>query len=826
MCGRMILKSSIITGGSVSTRKVFFAVCLAMIVFVRLNAQTQRVTFIYEPKPGESINSIAAAGSFNHWNSTKDLFKKLPDGKFALTLELKEGLHYYKFVINGTKWLEDPKADVKYRKEDGFGGFNSVIVVGESGAMYGEAVENEINTDALKHDSNSIEHFNVIMKDLAEIKIRTLEDDASEVKIVFDDGDSVKMRKVKSYIGFDWYSAFIDIPIEKKSLKYRFAIIDEAKKVLYPAENHFTASLSPKFLTPDWAKNAVWYQIMPDRFYDGDTTNNPDGFLPWTWDFAKVHPSEKGSFYDVVWGRRFGGDILGLIKKLDYLKELGVTAIYLTPVFEADSPHKYNTSDYRHVDDNLGFKGDIAELKGETDDPKTWKWTKTDRLFLDFLKTARAKGFRVIIDGVFNHSGEKFWAFEDVKKHGEKSKYADWFDITDWDLFMREADRGKGYRGWAGFGGLPEFREDGDGLVKGPKEHIFAITRRWMDPNGDGDPSDGIDGWRLDVVDNVAMPFWVEWSKLVKSINPDALIVGELWGESPEWLNEKLLHCQMNYPFVKTILKFISDKQMNPSQFDGEIKRLLALYPYQVNFVQQNLLDSHDTDRAVSMLYNPGRHYDKRNRLNPQDTGDYNPYYKTERPPKEIYELLKLVSALQFTLPGAPMIWYGTEAGMWGSDDPFCREPMTWKEFEPYDSDDRVFMDEIFKHYQKLIAIRNTYPELQSGIYESVHTDDTENILVFARRKGNRSAFIVVNASEKKNEVVFKASLPNNSKLLDVYSEKVVIFNSPESDGRYNFSRKKIKTPEKPAKTYSVKNGKVSVRMPPRSAMFLVSMDK
>ncbi|MDI6642330.1 MAG: alpha-amylase family glycosyl hydrolase, partial [Elusimicrobiota bacterium] len=405
-----------------------------------------------------------------------------------------------------------------------------------------------------------------------------------------------------------------------KTIEYYFELIDGTAKLNYPADRKFTEALQPKFYTPQWAKKVIWYQIMLDRFFNGDVANDPPNTLPWTFDFApdKKHPSEKGKFYEVVWGRNFGGDLQGLIKKLPYLKELGITGIYLTPVFEAESYHKYNTADYRHIDDNFGMKysaEEIERLRLETEDPETWFFTETDKLFLKFLKQAHALGIKVIIDGVFNHSGEDFFAFKDLKRNLQNSKYKDWYMVTDWEVFKRSANIGKGYVGWAGFGGLPEYAEDASGLVPGIKEHIFNISRRWLDPNGDGNPEDGIDGWRLDVPDCIKQPFWVDWCKLVKSINPEAYIVGELWSESPVWLKPELFHAQMNYPFAKLLLNFIIDESLTPTQFDQSLHKLINLYPMQVNFVQMNLLDSHDTDRLASMIYNPHRSYDKKNRL-------------------------------------------------------------------------------------------------------------------------------------------------------------------------------------------------------------------
>ncbi|MCX7716774.1 MAG: alpha amylase N-terminal ig-like domain-containing protein [Endomicrobia bacterium] len=759
-----------------SARRIIWFTCFILFFTAWTECKQYEVEFVYIPKTQEKINTISVAGSFNSWNPAKDFLKKQPDGSYKLKLLLNEGFYQYKFVINGNKWIEDPRADQSLRRPDGYGGFNSGIIVGETAEAYGTAVAGDIVISAVKHLPDDVKYFNVVSKDIIEVILRTLKDDIEMATFVCKD-EFHKMKKVKSALGFDYWKVTVflkDINMEK--IEYYFLLKDIDKEVRYP-EKVFVADLKPKFYTPDWAKSAGWYQIMLDRFYDGDPANNPQNSLPWTWDFNKQHPSEKGKFFDFVWDRYFGGDFQGLTKKLDYLQELGVNAIYLTPVFYATSYHKYNTADYRHIDPYLGYKEDIYEIQSDTaEDMKKWKWTKTDKLFLEFIDQAHQRGMKVIIDGVFNHSGEDFWAFKDLKQKGKKSKYKDWYIITDWKIFETQAHLGKGYVGWAGFGGLPEYAEDDNGLVKGIKDHIFAITKRWMDPNGDGDPSDGIDGWRLDVPECVKMPFWEEWCKLVKSINPEAYIVGEIWDEAPLWLNEKLFHAQMNYPLAKRIVKFVIDKNLTPSQFDKQLKELFDIYPLQVNFVQMNLLDSHDTDRLASMCYNPGRAYDKRNRLNPADTGDYNPNYKNTKPPQEIYNRMKLAVVLQFTLPGAPCIWYGDEVGIWGADDPFNRKPMLWKELEPYDEPGNTVMDELFEYYKKIILVRKKLPELQTGIFETLLSDDEGNVYAFFRRKGDRVTVVVINndlAKKRSIQLSFdKEVLPPSSILVDVLSKE------------------------------------------------------
>ncbi|MEK7671087.1 MAG: alpha-amylase family glycosyl hydrolase, partial [Bacteroidota bacterium] len=287
-----------------------------------------------------------------------------------------------------------------------------------------------------------------------------------------------------------------------------------------------------------WAKEAVWYQIFPERFRNGDKNNDPTvndirGSWPhdelkewhissWTGDWYTLQPWEeangKGFYYNAQL-RRYGGDLQGVIDKLDYLKKLGINAIYLNPIFESPSLHKYDATMYHHVDNNFGPdpEGDRRIWSSENPaDPKSWKWTSADKRFLKLLSEAHKRNMRVIIDGVFNHVGMTFWAIEDVKKNGEKSTYKDWFTVKSYDN-PATPENEFSYDGWFGVKELPELREDANGLLPGSREHIQAIVKRWGDPNSDGNPSDGVDGWRLDVADMVAIPFWQDFRKWVRA---------------------------------------------------------------------------------------------------------------------------------------------------------------------------------------------------------------------------------------------------------------------------------------------------------------------
>ena len=244
---------------------------------------------------------------------------------------------------------------------------------------------------------------------------------------------------------------------------------------------------------------------------------------------------EKADGHDFYWNsdvRRYGGDLQGVINHLNYLKELGITAIYFNPLFESPSLHKYDASMYRHIDNNFGPNPKEDEKIWATenpDDPTTWKWTSADSLFLALIHKCHQMGIKIIIDGVFNHVGTTFWAFKDVVKNQQKSKYKNWFIIKSWDNPNTPQNEFE-YEGWDGIKDLPEIKKDSVyGLEKDFSKHIHAIVKRWMDPNGDGNPSDGIDGWRPDAAEKVPLKFWKIFRKWVKEENPEAYITGEIW---------------------------------------------------------------------------------------------------------------------------------------------------------------------------------------------------------------------------------------------------------------------------------------------------------
>lgn len=526
---------------------------------------------------------------------------------------------------------------------------------------------------------------------------------------------------------------------------------------------------------PDWAKGVVWYQIFPERFANGDPSNDPEpektfinsDSIPngwkiksWTSNWFSQDEWEKnlgGKFKDHLYERRYGGDIQGIIDHLDYLKELGIGAIYLNPVFEASSLHKYDGSTFHHIDVNFGPDptGDRELINSETpDDPSTWKWTEADKLFIKLVEEVHKRNMKIIIDGVFNHTGVQFWAFQDIIKKGEKSKYKGWYRINNFDnpaTLINEFD----YEGWWGVKSLPEFNKDESDLHNGPKQYIFHSTARWLDPDNDGNPSDGIDGWRLDVARELPLGFWKSWAKLVKNINSDAIIIGELWELSPDFVSaEGPFDALMNYNFAFAVNDFlIADIiAISTKKFVELLDEVKKTYAKDNLLVLQNLLDSHDTDRLSSMIKNPDRKYD-------HDGNENTPNYNPGKPTKKEIEKQKLIAAFQMTYLGAPYIYYGDEIGMWGADDPHDRKPMIWDELN---YDDEVIDEfsgfskgfgsyqvsqnkDLLNWYKKLISIRNENIVFKKGQQRFIYFSDFTKTFAFERTYKDKKMICVFN---------------------------------------------------------------------------------
>ncbi|QQE12965.1 alpha amylase N-terminal ig-like domain-containing protein [Planctomycetota bacterium] len=766
---------------------------------VRLKNGKYLHKFVYIPSKfiKGSIDSVSIAGSFNGWNSEADPAENLGDGVWAVSVPLERGIHFYKFVVNGNRWMNDPASDKEFELPDGHEGVNSAVLIGPDGRDLPKVKPNHINTKALVLDG-----FNVYRKNKALIRLRTQAEDMQHAVLVYkasneEQWHEAEMEVVERAMGFDVFSVNIETKNDATDVEYYFKATDGNASVYLsdslilksaPTADDTTyfASMGYNFDVPEWAQNAIWYQIFPERFRNGDPSNDPKHTKRWTSKWFSQLPSEDGGKDDFytgignVWWRKYGGDVQGLIEALPYLRELGITAIYLNPVFEAESMHKYDATDYRHIDDNFGFKGDIDQLEGESLDPSTWKWSETDKLFLKFIEEAHKQGFKVIIDGVFNHVGPKHFAFQDVLKNGKDSIYADWFDITDWGTGGEPGKPGGlQWNGWGGKNsGLPAWKKDPIlGLAEAPSQHIFDVTRRWMAPNGD--PSKGVDGWRLDAPNDVPHAFWKRWRKVVKETNPDAYISGEIWHWAQDYLQGDEFDAVMNYLFAQAAQDFFVDvqTQIPPSELSARLNRIIYNYPFQVALAQQNLFDSHDTDRFASMFVNPDLPYDGANRL--QDTG---PDYDPRRPNAIEFKRMLQAFAFQMTFVGSPMIYYGNEAGMYSPDDPSNRQPMTWPGMK-FDDPKVGFNQNVFDGTQKLIAVRNALAPLRTGFYKPILTNDKRNLFGFVREQDDQRVYVIINRSPRNQLIKFPVSANDSGKtFVDVLGKDQSILKIDEND--------------------------------------------
>ena len=512
---------------------------------------------------------------------------------------------------------------------------------------------------------------------------------------------------------------------------------------------------------PDWAKDVVWYQIFPERFNNGDPSNDPTrasldnpqdvtpewAVMDWESEWFERADWEKaqgGDFQSTLHHRRYGGDLQGVIDKLDYLKELGISGLYLNPIFYANSLHKYDGNSFHHIDPYFGPdpEGDLALIAEESSSPRSWKWTAADKLFLKLLAEAKARGIRVIIDGVWNHTGRDFFAFADIRTKFQKSRYARWYKIIKFDD-PRTARNEFDYHGWNGFKSLPEFADDpsGQNLALGPKRYIFNASKRWMDPNGDNDPSDGIDGWRLDVAEEIPNAFWKEWHAYVREINPEVFTSAEIWGSAGQYLKDTDFISAMNYRgFAIPIKGWLIDGKITASEFSERLGQERNSCHGDTVYIMQNLVDSHDTQRVASAIANRASFpayknadwfdYDDGERVYGRSSG-----YNNGPPGEEGRRLWRMLALFQATYLGAPMLYYGTEVGMWGADDPDDRMPTWWHRMD----------EDIFKTYQNVFLLRHAKPALRRGDFKVLETRDESQVFAFERSLGDERFVIILN---------------------------------------------------------------------------------
>lgn len=565
----------------------------------------------------------------------------------------------------------------------------------------------------------------------------------------------------------------------------------------YPQMN--TAFTEP----PEWSKHAIWYQIFVERFYNGDTHNDPKpanietplrhvfapkdwAITPWTQDWYKPDAWMQNTgkdFNTAQQFRRYGGDLQGIIDKLDYLQQLGVNAIFLNPINDAPSLHKYDARYYHHVDINFGPdpEGDEKIIDGENpSDAATWQWTLADKLFLQLVADVHKRGMKIILDYSWNHTGTSFWAWQDVVKNQEKSPYKDWYAVKTFDNKTTPQNEFT-YDGWLGIQDLPEIKKvnittervsghayEGD-INEGAKQHIFSVVKRWLSPNGD--TAKGIDGFRLDVADQIGLGFWRDFRKQVRAIKPDAYLVGEIWWEEfPDRLmnpapftNGDVFDAVMFYQVYMPARYFFAKTnfEINAEQFKDSLEFQWNRLRKNNCYAMMNVSSTHDAPRLLTDFYNPNKY-----KLNASPHDDAN--YKTGIPDLETYKRVQLYLVHLFTSVGAPQIWNGEEMGMTGAFDPDCRKPLWWQEYS-FEKETRTnyqpgekqydavgFNKAQFEFYRKLIAIRKNNPVLNDGEIEFITAHD--KMLAYKRFDALNEIIVLFNVEGESRTFTLPAS--------------------------------------------------------------------
>ena len=417
---------------------------------------------------------------------------------------------------------------------------------------------------------------------------------------------------------------------------------------------------------PYWVEDAIFYQIFPDRFAQGESKDHLPGIQPW---------DEPPTSYGFK-----GGDLRGIIEKFDYLLDLGINAIYLNPIFQSASNHRYNATDYFKIDSKLGDLHD----------------------FQVFLNVAHHNQVKIILDGVFNHCGRGFFAFNDLLENQEKSLYKDWFHVLSFPINAYSPGDAVEYLAWWKYKSLPKFNTSNPATRK----YLLEVACYWIEQ--------GADGWRLDVPNEIDDDeFWAEFRQVVRKANPEAYLLGEIWEPEPRWVGDDHFDGLMNYPAREAILYFLTNK-WSASLFMDRISRLFSIYPRENVYANFLSLGTHDTERVLTVL-------------------------------GEDQKKVKLAFLIQFSLPGCPSIYYGDEIGLDGGKDPECRKAFPWDKAD-WDGDLRSYV-------QKLVFLRKSSTALRRGNFTKILSDDSRNCAAFARTLGQEKILVVVNASSTKRTI-------------------------------------------------------------------------
>jgi cyclomaltodextrinase len=547
------------------------------------------------------------------------------------------------------------------------------------------------------------------------IRIRTKKNDIVEVKLVHGDPydwsekqwmtTTAAMKKSGSDQLFDYW--FVSIIPPFKRLRYGFILNDGSESICFTEKGYYPEPPLDDtayyfcfpfinnvdiFRAPAWVKNTVWYQIFPDRFANGNKDKDPEDVLPW----GSADPTPTNFF---------GGDIEGVIQNITYLKELGIGGIYFTPIFKAYSNHKYDTIDYMEIDPQFGTKETFKEL----------------------IEVCHKNGIKVMLDAVFNHCGFNFPHFQDILKNGDNSRFKNWFHSHEFPLVTKPKPN---YDTFAFTPFMPKLNTENPEV----KEYLLKVARYWV-------KEFNIDGWRLDVANEVDHAFWREFRKEVKAIKPELYILGEIWHDSMPWLRGDQFDAVMNYPFTTNILNLFAKQTITVKEFVENMTTVLHMYPKNINDVAFNLVGSHDTPRILT------------------ECG-------------EDIERLKQVYTLLLTFSGTPCIYYGDEIGMTGEQDPGCRKCMEW--------DITKHNRELFEHVQKLIQVRGENPLLANdGELSFIDPEYHDTCLAYLKSDGLKTNIVILNTGNQKVSYTLPFQLGGKT-VKNLWSNKEIAFSGDE----------------------------------------------
>ncbi len=517
------------------------------------------------------------------------------------------------------------------------------------------------------------------------IRLRTKKNDIENVTLIHGDPyiwkegvwqyETSTMNKIATTELFDYW--FVAIQPDFRRLRYGFELRSNEEVIVYTEKGFFdeiiTKVNAPYFCfpylnaedvfnPPAWVRDTVWYQIFPERFGNGDPSIDPKSALPW----GSEEPTPTNFF---------GGDFEGVIQNIDYLVQLGITGIYFTPIFKATTNHKYDTVDYMEIDPQFGDKETFKRL----------------------VQVCHENGIKVMLDAVFNHSGFYFAQFQDVLERGASSKYKDWFYI--WDSPV-QTEPVPNYDTFAFTYMMPKLNTSHPEV----REYLLEVGRYWV-------REFDIDGWRLDVANEVGHDFWRAFRKEVKAIKSDVYILGEIWHDSMPWLQGDQFDAVMNYPYSNAAIQFFAQDIIQAEEFANKATETLLMYPENATEVAFNLLGSHDTPRILTVC-------------------------------KDNKEKIKQLFTFLFSSPGTPCIYYGDEISMSGEMDPGCRKCMIWDE-EEQDKDMFHFVAQLIRLRKENSAFGNY------GTFQFVTASNETNHVMYTKTFEEQTVLFAFNNSDK-----------------------------------------------------------------------------